>query len=453
MMILGANMFRKLREILLFLVILCSFVGGLLAQERSASQLKNDLIASWLVTLDGEARTRTLKINGATQKATGTYVLDADYGYSDAQLAPVKAEVVHKDGEYRLALTTPASSTIVASQSSEGKFSGTFTDKNGGSKAVTLTKLKSEGLPAGQAIGPKIHIIWMGGDDCPSCREWRFKELPKLEQSPEFKKVKFTYVQKPIKSSVPARFFLPDDVAEYKDKLDKAGAGHAGSPQVAIMVNGELFDYFLIPRKAVDFEKMLVAIRTGAQYPFSRCIQYSTEWGKCGVYGKSGTSSREISAFLESTYGIVFKPSEPDNSRWECPDKRMTKPSGNTTRNWVCQRQDPSFMRLVVWSDSEGGRRVIEADNFNGMAGGKDKPRGEPSCNETPWVGNAGKINGTLRDCMLPLPNGEFYVSFFHLKHRDSHMTLLVKNASPAGSTPKVADDLRQWIGELSFND
>lgn len=422
------------------------------SQDRGNAGLKADFVCSWLVTIEAEDRTRTLRINGATQNNTSTYVLDADYGYSDSKLTPVKAEVVQRGDKYLLTLTTPASSVIVASQTSEETFSGTFSDKHGRSRAVTLTKLKNSELRAEQPLGPKIHIIWMGGDDCPGCREWRTKELPKLEQSPEFKKAKFTYVQKSIKSAVPARFFLPDEVAVYKDKLDKASAGHAGSPQVAIMVNDEVFDYFWIPRKAVDFEKMLVAIHSGAQYPFSRCLEYSTEWGKCAVYGKSGTSSRELSGFLELTYGVVFQPSDSEKSRWECPDKRMTKPSGNATRNWVCRRQDHSFLRLIVWGDGDASRNVIETDNFNSMAGGKDAQRGEPSCKETPWSGDDGKISGTLRDCMLPLPNGAFYASFFHFKHRDAYLTLLVRNASAVGSTPRVADDLRQWIGELRLN-
>ena len=55
---------------------------------------------------------------------------------------------------------------------------------------------------------PKVHLIWMGGSDCPPCVNWRRFELPKLEKMAEFQEVTFSYVAKTIKSPVPASFFL-----------------------------------------------------------------------------------------------------------------------------------------------------------------------------------------------------------------------------------------------------
>jgi len=133
---------------------------------------------------------------------------------------------------------------------------------------------------------PVVHIIWMGGGDCPYCEAWRREELPKLRKSPEFNAVTFSYVTKGIKSSVPPSFFLPVEVKPYKEKLDYASSGRHGSPQAAIMVNGEVFDYFHKTRSAEDFDRMLVAIRTGSKYPFERCVKASKEWGKCEVPGQ-----------------------------------------------------------------------------------------------------------------------------------------------------------------------
>lgn len=121
---------------------------------------------------------------------------------------------------------------------------------------------------------PAIHIVYMGGNDCPPCRVWRGMELPKLEATEIYKRIKFTYVTKGIASSVPPTFFLPDDVKPYKDVLDYASNGNSGSSQTAILVNGKVFDYYFGFRSAADVEKMLMAIESGGQYPFARCMRF-----------------------------------------------------------------------------------------------------------------------------------------------------------------------------------
>jgi hypothetical protein len=126
-----------------------------------------------------------------------------------------------------------------------------------------------------QAVGhpANVHLIWMGGNDCPPCVAWRAQELPKLEQTEVFKTITFSYVPKTIKSSVPPAFFLPEIVKPLKAKLDTASAGRAGSPQAAVVVNGEVYDYFFGARSAQDMEQMLRAARDGGKYPFPRCLR------------------------------------------------------------------------------------------------------------------------------------------------------------------------------------
>jgi hypothetical protein len=167
----------------------------------------------------------------------------------------------------------------------------------------------------------------------------------------------------------------------------------------------------------------------------------------------SQETKREITSFLQSNYGIIFEPSFFQKYDWNCPEKRMVKPSGNVTYNWVCERSDPRLKRVIIWRADDKLKTAVELDNFIIMAGGKDKKRGEPQCKESSHVVSKGKIEGVIRDCMLPLPNGEFYVSFFHFNYRDLAFTFLVRNASPKGSTPEVAEDLRKWIEELKPNE
>lgn len=170
-----------------------------------------------------------------------------------------------------------------------------------------------------------------------------------------------------------------------------------------------------------------------------------------GVVAQNASDPREITEFLETNYGMVFKPSFMQKSRWDCPAGRMIRPSGNATFNFVCRRQDPSYYRSIMWRDGDERIKQIEADVFKIMAGGKDAPMGEALCTDAPLGLKDGRINGVYRDCKLPLPNGEFYVSFANFKHKQGYFTLLVRNNSPTGSTSKVAADLREWLAEINF--
>lgn len=129
-----------------------------------------------------------------------------------------------------------------------------------------------------------IHIVYMGGNDCPPCVYWRAHDLQRLKVTEAFRFVKFTYVQKTIPSAVPPAMFLPDEVKPYKDQLDSAGGRRGGSAQVAILVDGELFDYYFGVRSAEDVERMILSIRNGTRYPFERCLKRDASTG-CSVKG------------------------------------------------------------------------------------------------------------------------------------------------------------------------
>lgn len=135
---------------------------------------------------------------------------------------------------------------------------------------------------------PAIHIVYMGGPDCPYCVEWTRTELPKLRKTQAFQSIQFSSVTKLIRSPVPLSVFLPAEVKPYKDKLDKASGGLSGSPHFAVLVDGQIHDYFLGTRPAETFEKMIVSIQTGAPYPADepRCLQLGKKWDQCAVLGK-----------------------------------------------------------------------------------------------------------------------------------------------------------------------
>jgi len=132
------------------------------------------------------------------------------------------------------------------------------------------------------AAEPQIHIIYMGGNDCPPCRAWRATELPKLQTTDAFRKIRFTYVDKLIGSAVPPALFLPADARPYKAQLDEPGNRIVGSPQTAVIVDGKVFDYYWGTRNAEEIETMIASILRGSRYPFERCVKRETQ-RKCAA--------------------------------------------------------------------------------------------------------------------------------------------------------------------------
>lgn len=138
---------------------------------------------------------------------------------------------------------------------------------------------------AARAAPTRVEMIYFGGNDCPPCVAWRGVELPKLKNMEGFRNVDFTHVYKTVMSTVPAESFLPDHVKPYKSKLDAASGSNRGSAQTAIVVDGEVFDYYYGTRSADDIAARLVAIKRGGAYPYERCLElrngYNATRGQC----------------------------------------------------------------------------------------------------------------------------------------------------------------------------
>lgn len=133
---------------------------------------------------------------------------------------------------------------------------------------------------------PSIHLIVMGGDDCPPCRAWKLFELPKLQSTNAFRGIVFSYVHKWIRASIPPVEDLPSEVQPHKAQLDKASGGFWGSPQTALIVNGNVYDYYWGTRDAKTVTHMIQSIQTGAPYPFKACIKLAADHG-CAIYRNS----------------------------------------------------------------------------------------------------------------------------------------------------------------------
>ena len=130
---------------------------------------------------------------------------------------------------------------------------------------------------------PEIDFVVMGGNDCPPCVAWRALELPKLKTAAEFNAIRFSYVFKAIRSAVPSSIFFPENLKPYRDKLMTASGGRGGSPQAAILVNGEVYDYYYGTRSSEDILAMLASIQKGTSYPFNRCLKIRANSRDCEI--------------------------------------------------------------------------------------------------------------------------------------------------------------------------
>ena len=146
--------------------------------------------------------------------------------------------------------------------------------------AILIAATTTVSVPAQES--QRIHVVYMGGVDCPPCNFWRATEYPKLAATDVFKRIRYTHVEKTIRSSVPPKFFLPQDVKHLKDKLDHAANGMSGSPHTVLMVDGEVFDYKQGTYSASELEERVLAIESGKPYHFPRCVQRRTQ-GTCAL--------------------------------------------------------------------------------------------------------------------------------------------------------------------------
>lgn len=106
-----------------------------------AEKQHSGLISSWLVSVEGDKRTRTLRVTDIVKASNNEFLLEAAYGITGENLGTIKAEISQVGQEVKMILVNQADTKIVTVQQSETVFSGTATLKNGVTKKVTITKV------------------------------------------------------------------------------------------------------------------------------------------------------------------------------------------------------------------------------------------------------------------------------------------------------------------------
>lgn len=134
-------------------ILLCTFCtiisltsSSSFGQQKSIIQLQSELVSPWIVTVEGEARTRTLRITGGAQKPDGSLLLEAVYGWTDGNQTPISATASQSSQQSTLQFSTQSNSRIVATQTALGIFEGAFTDKNEQTKPIRIQKVSEAEL-------------------------------------------------------------------------------------------------------------------------------------------------------------------------------------------------------------------------------------------------------------------------------------------------------------------
>ncbi len=124
------------------------FLSFLLSNVSFGQTIDEQMISAWIVNVQGETRTRVLKITAATPRSESLFSLDAIYGWVDGNQTPITAEVILSGKEMSLNLTTQPGSVIKTVRITPRIFEGTFTGIDGRTKPVTIVRASHEDLQA-----------------------------------------------------------------------------------------------------------------------------------------------------------------------------------------------------------------------------------------------------------------------------------------------------------------
>lgn len=126
------------------------------------SKIDSLIDSTWLVRVEGDVRTRTLRIQGAAVTERGGRKLQALYGWSDIGQSAVSAEINVADGAMTLLLTTQANSTLVAILQEPELFTGVFAPAAGQRRSVRLERVRAESVQLPEITTTEVSILGEG---------------------------------------------------------------------------------------------------------------------------------------------------------------------------------------------------------------------------------------------------------------------------------------------------
>jgi hypothetical protein len=113
-----------------------------IAAHPDLQSIRSDVVSGWIVEVEGEARSRTLRISDVVPRSDGVWDLRAVYGWSDVKSQSiVRAELATRQDAYVMTIVTPVNSVITAHGGANGVLTGTIQFRSAQVKPVRLVRV------------------------------------------------------------------------------------------------------------------------------------------------------------------------------------------------------------------------------------------------------------------------------------------------------------------------
>lgn len=115
--------------------------AGLVPAARASDQVPPLLPRTWVVAVEGERRTRTLRLLQAQADERGGWTIDGQYAYTGEKPAPLRVQWRAVDGRHRVRFVTGAKSVVEVEGDDPDALAGSFAPMSGQLKAVRLSRV------------------------------------------------------------------------------------------------------------------------------------------------------------------------------------------------------------------------------------------------------------------------------------------------------------------------
>lgn len=147
----------------------------------------------------------------------------------------------------------------------------------------------------------------------------------------------------------------------------------------------------------------------------------------------------------------------------QCAPKQALPSEGSSALfGTACTQEDQRFWTVILWRLPKVTSEMVEHDVFSVIAGSQGYRK--VSCRQK-MLPNPMDQFGIVKDCSILLPNGTFYVSFYHFeipmpsggsfvnqngeKEANLGFTIWVQNANYGISDPDVKEKLRELVSAI----
>lgn len=135
------------RFVLALIALLLAAHTAVAHAQPTLTQLQEELIAPWLVTVQGGDRSLLLRINEISRSTDGSLLVNANFGWIDGPQTIVRVELIQSPKDLLLVIRTNRGSLYSVRRTPNGDFVGTYKPERGEEKGAKLEKLSDSQIP------------------------------------------------------------------------------------------------------------------------------------------------------------------------------------------------------------------------------------------------------------------------------------------------------------------